>query len=167
MKNLHVTTQEKYTKHSEGDVWVENGKTWTIKNGIKRTVTKMDEARKEVYIPLACPSCKGPMKHHLDEKMWTIHKTCFNCVIDMEHEIMKSGKWREYEKAKIAANADSFLKDLKGYFEDIYQDNYSKAHVTEDGMIEKWKDVDVKHVKEIGETVINEIETKINEYKEN
>ena len=41
----------------------------------------------------------------------------------------------------------------------------SKSHVTEDGMVEKWKSVDVKHVKEIGETVIDEIETKVNDYK--
>jgi hypothetical protein len=98
--------------------------------------------------------------------MWAINKTCFNCLIDAEHEIIKSGKWEEYEKGKITANANSFLKDLKDYLEDVYQEDFSKAHVTEDGMIEKWKSVDVKHIKKIGETVIDEIETKINKHKE-
>ena len=28
-------------RHTEGDVWEENGKTWTIKNGLKQNVTKL------------------------------------------------------------------------------------------------------------------------------
>ena len=37
-----------YTKkqefHKEGDVWTENGREWTIKEGIKQNVTKLDKA---------------------------------------------------------------------------------------------------------------------------
>ena len=29
-------------KRGEGDVWEEKGKTWTIKNGIKQNITKLD-----------------------------------------------------------------------------------------------------------------------------
>ena len=29
--------------HKEGDVWEANGKTWTIRDGIKENVTKLDE----------------------------------------------------------------------------------------------------------------------------
>ena len=43
---ITISTQIGYTKeyveHKEGDVWEENGKQWTIKNGIKQTVTKLD-----------------------------------------------------------------------------------------------------------------------------
>ena len=28
--------------HNEGDVWEEDGRTWTIKNGIKQNITKLD-----------------------------------------------------------------------------------------------------------------------------
>jgi uncharacterized protein (UPF0128 family) len=39
-----------YTKENierkEGDVWEENHKTWTIKNGIKQTVSKLDSVKK-------------------------------------------------------------------------------------------------------------------------
>ena len=42
-------TQVGYTKqlqdYHEGDVWEENGKQWTIKNGIKQTITKHDKLR--------------------------------------------------------------------------------------------------------------------------
>ena len=32
--------------HKEGDVWTENRKTWTIKNGIKQTISKLDAIKK-------------------------------------------------------------------------------------------------------------------------
>ena len=41
--------------HGEGDVWEEDGRQWTIKNGIKQNVTKLDKAKKEVTLPLFCP----------------------------------------------------------------------------------------------------------------
>jgi hypothetical protein len=166
MIELFVTSEKKHVKHVEGDVWEERGKLWTIKNGIKRTVTKMDEARKEFSTPLACPKCKKSMRHHLDEKMWSIHKTCFNCVIDMEHELMKSGQYQDYEKNKILANAESFMKDLESYFKEAAQDSVSKSHVTEDGIVEKWKDVNQSTIEEIGVKVVNDINNKIKDYKE-
>ena len=39
MKKIKVT-RNKYVERHEGDVWEESNKTWTNKNGIKRTVTK-------------------------------------------------------------------------------------------------------------------------------
>ncbi len=155
MKNLFVTEGQKFTKHVEGDIWEEKGKLWTIKNGIKRTVNKMDEARKELITPMACPTCGRAMKHHLDEKMWAIHKLCFNCTIDMEHEVMKAGRWKEYEQAKMNANAESYLKDLIQYLEEEVKDVVSKGHVTEDGIVEKWKDVNSDRLQEIKNEVID------------
>lgn len=166
MSELHVTITGKRVKRLEGDVWEEGGKTWTIKNGLKRTVTKMDQARKHFLTPLACPKCQGSMKHHLDEKMWAIHRLCFNCTIDMEHEIVKVGKWAEYEKTKMLANAQSFLKDVTSFFEEYSKETMSNSHVTEDGVIEKWKDVGEKQITNIGNTVIDNITKTIEIYKE-
>jgi hypothetical protein len=45
-------------KHTEGDVWEESGKQWTLKNGIKQTVTKHDKIRELITMPLKCPSCE-------------------------------------------------------------------------------------------------------------
>ena len=47
--------QKKYLTHSEGDIWEESGKTWTIKNGLKQNITKLDNFKKSIRIPLACP----------------------------------------------------------------------------------------------------------------
>ena len=33
---------KKEEEHKEGDVWTEGKKTWTIKNGIKQTVSKLE-----------------------------------------------------------------------------------------------------------------------------
>ena len=70
---------EKESKeYTEGDIWEENGKQWTIKNGLKQTVTKHDKLREMVTLPLTC-SCGKPMKaNKLNRKMWVIHKKCFN-----------------------------------------------------------------------------------------
>ena len=163
MKNLYVTSEKKHVKHVEGDTWEERGKLWTIKNGIKRTVTKMDEARKDFLVPLACPKCGSAMKGQLDAKMWSINKSCFNCLVATEHEIRKAGKWDEYEKKKVLANATGFVKDLENFFEEFSAESVTKAHVTEDGIIERWKDDGL--VKNIGETVVKDITEKIEEYK--
>ena len=33
-------------EHQEGDIWESNGKTWTIKDGIKENITKLDNLKK-------------------------------------------------------------------------------------------------------------------------
>jgi hypothetical protein len=163
MKELFVTTGGKYVNHIEGDVWEENKKFWTIKNGIKRTLNKMDHARKEFLTPIACPKCGSAMKGQLDSKMWDINKSCFNCLVEVEHEIRKAGKWEEYEKTKVLANASGFMRDLESFLKGYAEESVTKAHVTEDGMIEKWKDDGL--VKEIGDKVVHDMNEIINDYK--
>ena len=51
-----------YVDHKEGDVWEERGKKWTIKNGIKQTVTKFDDLKRLVVLPISCPNCGKAMK---------------------------------------------------------------------------------------------------------
>jgi uncharacterized protein (UPF0128 family) len=47
-----TVTQAGYSKQhierKEGDVWEENGKNWTIKNGIKQTITRLDNIKKSL-----------------------------------------------------------------------------------------------------------------------
>ena len=65
-----TVTSVGYTKaeeiHEEGDVWEENGRKWTIKNGIKRNVRKIESAA----IPLLCP--KSNSMDHLLKESYTI-----------------------------------------------------------------------------------------------
>jgi hypothetical protein len=43
--------------HKEGDIWENKGKTWTIRDGIRENVTKLDKF-KQAAVPLFCPKCK-------------------------------------------------------------------------------------------------------------
>ena len=61
--------QKNKSRYQEGEIWEEGGKTWTIKNGIKQNITKLDKFKKVSRMPLRCPKCNGSMKHHLAKKM--------------------------------------------------------------------------------------------------
>ena len=137
--------------YKEGDVWEEGGRKWTIKNGIKQTVTKLDSIKQMVMMPLACPKCKSVMKlTDIEKKMWSIHRMCFDCVIKMEAEIKKEGKWEEYEGSILNQNKDASLDDLEKALEEWITQNDS--YVTEAGDVEAWKGGDktgiYKQVKE-------------------
>jgi len=35
-----------HVAYKEGDIWEESGRTWTIKNGLRQNITKLDAAKK-------------------------------------------------------------------------------------------------------------------------
>jgi len=138
--------------HKEGDVWEENGKNWTIKNGLKQNITKLDKAKKANRMPLTCPKCVGPMRHHLHKKMYRIHGFCFDCTVDYETSLRKAGLYEQYEKQMLQNNMDGFLKDLELWLEDKIQD--VDTFVTEQGDIEEWKHNKKKHSESITKKVL-------------
>jgi len=95
---------KKREKHSEGDIWEEDGRTWTIRNGVKQNITKLDKAKKTLQVPLTCPKCGGSMKHHLAKKMYKIHGFCFECTVDMEAKLRYAGLYEQYEKQMMQGN---------------------------------------------------------------
>ena len=141
-KDYHAKTvegvgyQKTFEERNEGDVWEEDGKTWTIKNGLKQTVSKLDTIRKSVAKPLFCPKCNNVMNYHLHEKMWKIHGMCFDCVIDMEAGLRKLGKYKQYERAMMTGNLQTWAADMKAFLtEELDQ---TTSVVTEDGVVEDW-----------------------------
>jgi hypothetical protein len=139
--------------YQEGDVWEENGKQWTIKNGLKQTVTKFDKLKKLVVFPLTCPECNNPMKdNELNRKMYTVHTKCFDCVIEMEAKIKREGKWDEYEKGMMNANKEAMVDDFEKAFEE-YINSQNESYFTEAGDKESWSggkinEDEIKNVKE-------------------
>tara|TARA_Y100001938_G_C8076056_1_gene426157 strand:+ start:1007 stop:1570 length:564 start_codon:yes stop_codon:yes gene_type:complete len=123
--------------YEEGDVWDVNGVTWTIKDGIKQNVTKLDKAKKEYNMPLFCPKCKKIMKHHLEPQFYRIHKTCRRCVILKEEELKKSGEFDEYRKNIINSEIDNKIQDYKDFVKDKLNES-NKGLVSEAGDVEKW-----------------------------
>jgi len=139
-----TVTQAGYTKeiveHKEGDVWEENGKQWTIKNGLKQNITRLDNIKKSLIIPLTCPNCSKPMKNDiLNKKMWPIHKMCFDCVITMETKLKREGKFEEYERNMTKKGIETYIKELEeALLELSLSTTEDESVVTESGDIEHW-----------------------------
>lgn len=123
--------------HKEGDVWEEDGRKWTIKEGIKQNVTKMDRIKSLSIMPLSCPSCKKPMKiNDINKKLYSIHKLCLNCVVEMEARLKIEGKYEEYEKNVLNLNKNANLEEFERAVEQWLQDK--DTFVSEAGEIESW-----------------------------
>ena len=125
-------------EHKEGDTWEEDGKKWTIKNGIKQSITKLDKFKHLVSLPLTCPSCKKPMKaNELNKKMYSVHKVCLNCVVDMESKLKLEGKYGEYEKNILNMNKNASLEEFEQALDSWLDEK--DTFVTEQGDIESWQ----------------------------
>jgi hypothetical protein len=128
--------------YKEGDIWEESGRTWTIKNGIRQNITKLDSAKKALQVPLACPKCGGSMNYHLSHKMYKIHKMCFDCVIDYEAELRKAGLYESYEKNMMQGSLKAFARDVEQWVLDSLET--TNTFVTEQGDVEDWNSNDSK-----------------------
>ena len=107
---------KKETKdYKEGDVWTEGRKTWTIKNGIKQTISKLDKVKKEVFMPLCCPKCGNVMKKRLDKPNYNVHKKCHDCVVKFEHKLRIKGKYKEYIKNLKSKNSLDIVDEIESY----------------------------------------------------
>lgn len=134
--------QKAYEKHVEGDVWEDKGKMWTIKNGIKQNITKLDYLKKQARTPLACPKCGKSMKHHLAKKMYKIHGFCFECTIDYEGQLQNAGLYEEYERKMMSGNIAAFVVDLENWVKETLANKITM--VTEQGDVEDWDTTDSK-----------------------
>ena len=162
---LQVGYKARKKDYKEGDVWEEGGKKWTIKDGIKQTHTKLDKIKNEAILPLFCPNCGSLMKHRNDTKMYKIHKKCFDCVIKMEAKLKMEGKYEDYERNMVAANAESYLNDLESYLLEAINESNTQ-YVSERGEVERWKGgVDKDKFTSDVEKNFKEFRKQINDYK--
>jgi leucyl aminopeptidase len=141
---------EKNKKREIGEIWEEKiGNTiYTIeqKNGFRVKKPKNSvaaEVREYLNSYPNCPkeTCTCTSPNHLDKKMRTIHGMCYDCVIEMEHELKKQGKYKEYEQNKIMENAKAWLKSAEQDVELLKQlYTQSTSHVQNaDGLLETWE----------------------------
>jgi hypothetical protein len=143
-----VGYSKKQEFHKEGDVWEEDGRKWTIKDGIKQNITKLDKAKQAHVMPMFCPSCKTMMKKTFDKEYYLIHQKCFDCVIEFETELRRLGKFEEYQTAIQNAEIDGYIANLKSWVEDELTIS-NNSFVTENGDVERWVgDLDKEKVKQ-------------------
>jgi len=133
-----VGYKKKRVDYKEGDVWVENKKTWTIKDGIKQTISKMDAIKKEIFMPLCCPKCSKVMKKRLDKPNYKIHKMCFDCVIDYEHKLRIKGKYEDYIKKLKLKNRLTEIDETENMFLELANQS-NEGFISEHGELERWK----------------------------
>lgn len=149
----------------EGDVWEDvNGRRWTIKNGIRQTVTKLDDAK----TPWWCPRCRKPLNHRFDMKFWRIRGHCMDCVIKDETEIRRQGKWDEYERKVMLRNFIAQIEDkiaeLQSYHDEASKPEFliMNEHEKTVLMMEKW-DIDINKLKADLKRDIEELQNILNE----
>ena len=121
----------------EGDVWEEEGRQWTIKDGIKQNITKLDEAKKAVTMPLFCPSCNNLMKHRYDKQFYIQFHRCFDCQIMFEEDLKRLGLWEQYDKEFINDNIDNTIQDFNAWMDEVINET-NESFVTEDGEVQNW-----------------------------
>lgn len=134
-------------KREEGEVWTDReGKQWTVKNGIKQSISKLQNAR----TPWWCPVCEKPLNRPIDVKFWRIRGKCHDCVVEEETAIRLRGEWRDYEDKKIIENQIAWLKEriveLVYYVETLSDPEIVHSDGEKILMVEKWS-VDVDKIK--------------------
>lgn len=122
----------------EGDVWEERGKSWTIKNGLKQTINKLDKFRIESKPPLCCPKCNKRMKSNLDKSIYMQMKFCSDCLAKYERKLHAEGLFDKYKDNLIQGNFDYWLEGVKANFEDYLKQRNSTNYISEAGDIEDW-----------------------------
>jgi len=145
-----------YVERKEGDVWEKRGKKWTIKNGIKQTVTRFDAIKKQIFTPITCPNCNKPMtKGHFDKYMFKIHQKCSDCVIDYETKLKVRGEYKEYERNMIRQGIAYHIKEMEAVLLELLMSQSGEQYVTEAGDIEEWKgkSLDNQFIKDIQEYI--------------
>ena len=128
---------KKYEHYQEGDIWEENGRKWTIKNGIKQNITKLDKAKKAHVMPLFCPKCKKIMDQRVDKPYYNTYKFCLNCYAKFEDKLKAEGKYEEYFNNINNKVIDSRIQDFKDFVESKLNES-NTGHVTEQGDVETW-----------------------------
>jgi hypothetical protein len=144
-------TKKRNDHHDIGDIWEDadaNGNITIVEqfDGFRTRKTKnsqvLGEVREELRSYANCPkdTCTCDPNYYLNQKMRAIHGMCFDCVIDMEHELKKTGQFEEYANKKLEANALAWLKKAE-HDVVMLRDAYTKASelvINGDGETETW-----------------------------
>jgi len=124
---------------SEGDTWELKGKTWTVKNGIRQTVSKLDAAREAIKVPMECPKCGDHrMQHHAYKAMYKKFGMCLNCVVKLEKGLRKAGKYEAFVTELAKSHNELWIKDKTEEYYDWLTTMDNESYITEAGDIEDW-----------------------------
>ena len=165
-KNIGFNSNKVEQKREVGETWKDvHGVEWEQRNGFKIQKGKLDELREmlaKTRMPAECPKCNQPMTKRLDKKFWALEKHCFDCQIDFEHKLHIEKKYEVYEKQKILANAEAWLKEAEAEAMEIVEAFRNPlTYVNSDGTTEVWTGAISK------EEMADKIEKEFKLFKEN
>ena len=144
--------------YKEGDIWEIEGRTWTIKDGIKQNITKLDKAKKTHTMPLFCPKC-GKLMKRVANPYYNIHKYCLDCHARFEDKLKAEGKYEEHYKNINNKIIDGRIEEFKQYVKDKLEES-NESFVSESGEVEKWVGkVNKEKVKEFTDEVVKHLES--------
>ena len=144
--------------HNEGDVWESDGRTWTIKDGLKQNITKLDAAKKAHLVPLLCPQCSKLMKR-VDKPYYNIHKFCLSCYAVFEDKLKAEGKYEEHFNKINNSVVDNRIEEFKQYVKERLLES-NGSFVSENGDVEKWDGrLDEDKVEEYTASVIEHLKS--------
>jgi hypothetical protein len=156
------STAKKAETHAVGDIWEETDPVTGLvtiveqRDGFRIRKSKNSDALQQArdYIR-SFPNCRKDTctclkPHPLDETMRKANGMCFDCTIEMEHELKKEGKYhaekdvemlkKAYtEASKVVVNSDGLTEDIQAHmtaeeFEEKVQkgfDEYKKEFLQE------------------------------------
>ena len=122
--------------YKEGDVWESDGRTWTIKDGIRQNITKLDKAKKAYNMPLFCPKC-GKLMKRIDKPYYSIHGHCLDCHAKFEDKLKAEGKYEEYYNKINDKIIDKRIEEFRVYVEEKLKES-NDSFISENGEIENW-----------------------------
>jgi|3_EtaG_2_1085321.scaffolds.fasta_scaffold72691_2 hypothetical protein len=142
------------------------GETYTDSEGREWTRDKAGFIKNKAHfigkytMPMFCPEedCGRIMQGKADNRMWTLRNKCHVCVINEEAKIRQTGKWEEYEKGIIEANANSWVKDMEQVAQEwVAQQGQEQVQyiMNSGGELETWdtKNSEDKNLTELNNTV--------------
>ena len=122
--------------HKEGDIWEQDGRKWTIVDGVKENITKLDNFKKAA-IPLFCPSCNSIMNKQLDPHYYRAHNKCLNCITAFETKLKIEGKWEQHTKDTHNKEVDKTIDEYKAFIK-YKMNETNNGFVSEAGEVERW-----------------------------
>mgnify|MGYP001099741374 CR=1 FL=1 len=144
--------------HIEGDIWEQDGKTWTIRDGIKENITKLDKF-KHVSVPIFCPNCNTVMDKQLDTHYYKAYGECLDCRTKTETKLKLEGKWKNHTYSTYNKELDEYIKSYKSFMDDALKED-NESFVSENGEVQKWiGGVDKNRAKNAMESFIKHLES--------
>lgn len=146
-------TAKKNQKREVGEQWAEYDNEgnvvcyWVQEKGYKRRLGKnykAIEAAREILNSFpnclkASEVCKSKKKNRLDRRFQSKFGRCADCQAAYESKLKLEGKYKEFEKQQMLANAESFFKNADTEIEIVAEQlKGNMDYANQDGSMDRW-----------------------------